>query len=243
VSVDGLSVINGRPASGHRPYLIEPSGSVRIRGWRRASNGRDLRFQSRDKSYASLMGHRNVGVIGLFAIEEAAWPPSPARSVAGEEGCGGLGPAGSRGRRRHGNCSRDRFTRLLGAICPQWQQADLHVTTTRWRPCARRACRWTVHPFGRRRVRAPSTAPAPKVRRRVRIGRLTIHGPRSWCGRQRFGEPQTAPQAVTATRRPRRISGSSTRLLAVNQTSLILVPDVGLQDDSVRNPGWRLSVT
>lgn len=80
VSVDGLSVINGRPASESSPgYLIDPSGSIRIKGWRRdLGTVAAFSFQEREKSYAVLMGHpENVGVIGLIAIEEAGWRLRP----------------------------------------------------------------------------------------------------------------------------------------------------------------------
>jgi hypothetical protein len=78
VSVDGLSVISGKPASRDgMGYVIDAGRSVTIKGWRR-----DLgfvaafRFTSRDDSYAARKGHaENVGVIGLVAFEERRWPP------------------------------------------------------------------------------------------------------------------------------------------------------------------------
>jgi hypothetical protein len=89
VSVDGLSVIDSRPASEQHPgYLVDPGGSVRILGWRR---DRDtvaaFRFVAREESYASRLGYpENVGVIGLVAIEEYAhWPqPRIEKRAAGE---------------------------------------------------------------------------------------------------------------------------------------------------------------
>jgi hypothetical protein len=78
VSVDGLSVINGRPASeAHPGYIVEPGGSVLIKGWRR---DRDtvaaFSFEDRAQSYASRVGRpENIGVIGLIAIEEMTWSP------------------------------------------------------------------------------------------------------------------------------------------------------------------------
>jgi hypothetical protein len=78
VSVDGLSVITGRPASEASPgYLVDPHGSIRIKGWRRSLDTvAAFSFQEREKSYAQLMGYPdNVGVIGLIAIEEMGrWP-------------------------------------------------------------------------------------------------------------------------------------------------------------------------
>jgi hypothetical protein len=73
VSVDGLSVINGRPASRDHPgYIVAPRSDILIKGWRR---DRDtvaaFSFEEREKSYASRVGHpENIGVIGLVAIEE-----------------------------------------------------------------------------------------------------------------------------------------------------------------------------
>jgi hypothetical protein len=106
VSVDGLSVINGKPASKASPaYLVAPHSSVLIKGWRRdLDTVAAFRFVERDKSYASLMGRpENIGVIGLIAIEEEATPlprlelekkdsaaPS-ARPVKGEVGGTGTG--------------------------------------------------------------------------------------------------------------------------------------------------------
>jgi len=95
VSVDGLSVISGRPASEASPgYLVEPGGSILIDGWRRdRATVAAFRFVDREASYAKLMGHsENVGVIGLIAHEELAPLPrplleksAPARSFARED--------------------------------------------------------------------------------------------------------------------------------------------------------------
>jgi hypothetical protein len=106
VSVDGLSVINGKPASKASPaYLVAPHSSILIKGWRRSLDTvAAFRFVERDKSYASLMGRpENVGVIGLIAVEEEARPlprlelekkdsaaPS-ARTLKGEVGGTGTG--------------------------------------------------------------------------------------------------------------------------------------------------------
>ena len=78
VSVDGLSVINGRPASEDHPgYIVAPRGDILIKGWRR---DRDtvaaFSFEEREKSYASRVGHpENIGVIGLVAIEDMGRRP------------------------------------------------------------------------------------------------------------------------------------------------------------------------
>jgi hypothetical protein len=80
VSVDGLSVVNGRPASEDSPgYLVAPYSSVVIKGWRRNLDAvAAFRFVGRDESYAGKTGRpENIGVIGLVAIEELVWQPRP----------------------------------------------------------------------------------------------------------------------------------------------------------------------
>jgi hypothetical protein len=78
VSVDGLSVINGRPASeSGTGYLVSPHSSILIKGWREnLEKVAAFSFEERDKSYASLVGRpENIGVIGLIAIEEEVKTP------------------------------------------------------------------------------------------------------------------------------------------------------------------------
>jgi hypothetical protein len=80
VSVDGLSVLNGKPASETHPgYIVAPHNHVLIKGWRQSMDTvAAFRFVEREKSYASLIGKpENVGVIGLVAIEELGGPPRP----------------------------------------------------------------------------------------------------------------------------------------------------------------------
>jgi hypothetical protein len=80
VSVDGLSVIHGRPASADSPgYLVAPYSHIVIPGWRRSLDAvAAFRFVEREKSYAGQTGRpENVGVIGLVAIEEQVWRPRP----------------------------------------------------------------------------------------------------------------------------------------------------------------------
>jgi hypothetical protein len=80
VSVDGLSVINGKPASEASPgYLVDPSGHIVIKGWRRSMDAvAAFHFVDREESYAKLMGRpENIGVIGLLAIEELVLRPLP----------------------------------------------------------------------------------------------------------------------------------------------------------------------
>lgn len=81
VSVDGLSVINGEPASeAHPGYIVAPYSHILIKGWRRSMElVAAFRFVQRDKSYAGLVGKpENIGVIGLVAVEELVWQAGPA---------------------------------------------------------------------------------------------------------------------------------------------------------------------
>jgi len=74
VSVDGLDVVNGRPASlGFRGYIVPPHGQVQIDGWRRSqSTVAAFRFGSVGESYAAERGEaRNVGVVGVALYAEA----------------------------------------------------------------------------------------------------------------------------------------------------------------------------
>jgi hypothetical protein len=80
VSVDGLSVISGKPASETSTgYLVDPRSSILVKGWRRdLGTVAAFSFEEREKSYAHLMGHpENVGVIGLIAVEEQVWWSRP----------------------------------------------------------------------------------------------------------------------------------------------------------------------
>jgi len=80
VSVDGLSVITGRPASeDDAGYIVAPGNHIVIKGWRRnRETVAAFSFEEREKSYASRTGHpENIGVIGLVAFEEMSWRPRP----------------------------------------------------------------------------------------------------------------------------------------------------------------------
>jgi hypothetical protein len=77
-SVDGLDVIDGRPASlSKRGYILEPHGSVVIDGFRRSDRAvAAFRFGSVRDSYAArTTGDRNVGVIGFafYAERGSEW--------------------------------------------------------------------------------------------------------------------------------------------------------------------------
>lgn len=78
VSVDGLDVIRGKPASTlGRGYILAPYGDLRVEGFRRSdSQVAAFRFGGVAESYAARTGHaRDVGVIGVALFEEQV-PPS-----------------------------------------------------------------------------------------------------------------------------------------------------------------------
>ena len=79
VSVDGLSVITGQPASENDPgYIIAPTAAFSSKAGGNLGSVAAFRFVDRDKSYASLMGKaENIGVIGLIAFEERIIVPFP----------------------------------------------------------------------------------------------------------------------------------------------------------------------
>jgi hypothetical protein len=75
VSVDGLDVIDGKPAaSGKRGYLVPAWGYVDIDGWRLSGEqAAAFRFSAVADSYAArTSGARNVGVIGAAIFPERA---------------------------------------------------------------------------------------------------------------------------------------------------------------------------
>jgi hypothetical protein len=72
-SVDGLDVIDGRPAAyGKRGYLIDAYATLDIDGFRRSSEAvAAFRFGSVRDSYAARTGSdRNVGIIGVAVFRE-----------------------------------------------------------------------------------------------------------------------------------------------------------------------------
>jgi hypothetical protein len=79
-SVDGLDVIDGRPADpNRRGYIVAPHGVLTIDGFRRSSDAvAAFRFGRVADSYAAqTTGDRNVGVVGMaiFAERGAGWTP------------------------------------------------------------------------------------------------------------------------------------------------------------------------
>jgi hypothetical protein len=78
LSVDGLSVLDGKPA-GHqsRGYLINPRGVIRIPGWLLDSlTVAKFAFSGMPQSYAAQSGNdaRNNGVIGAMVFREKPLP-------------------------------------------------------------------------------------------------------------------------------------------------------------------------
>lgn len=79
LSVDGLDVLDGKPASTSRPgYVIEPGKTLEIEGFRTSYDAvAAFQFSSVSQSYANLRhgDTRNVGVIGLAAYTEKGMDP------------------------------------------------------------------------------------------------------------------------------------------------------------------------
>ena len=79
LSVDGLSVIDGKPAGNQSSgYLIEANKSIRIPGWTLDNaNVAKFAFAGKQESYATQMSgdSRNNGVIGVMAFSEKYTPP------------------------------------------------------------------------------------------------------------------------------------------------------------------------
>ena len=76
-SVDGLDVMDGRPADpGRRGYLVDPHGVLTIDGFRTSdSSVAAFRFGRVADSYAAqTVGDRNVGVVGLAIFAERSGP-------------------------------------------------------------------------------------------------------------------------------------------------------------------------
>ena len=73
VSVDGLSINNGKPAGLDSPgYIVEANGTLDVPGWLvDAAEAAQFVFGSRSSSYAASKGDaQNTGVIGLMVFEE-----------------------------------------------------------------------------------------------------------------------------------------------------------------------------
>lgn len=81
LSVDGLDVLDGKPAAFHkRGYLVDPRGEVEIDGFRQSMDTvAAFRFGSVRGSYAGQKygDTRNVGVIGVAVFNEVGTSPAP----------------------------------------------------------------------------------------------------------------------------------------------------------------------
>jgi hypothetical protein len=80
-SVDGLDVIDGKPADpNRRGYIVDPHDALVIDGFRTSeANVAAFRFGRVAESYAAqTSGDRNVGIVGLaiFAERGAVWTPA-----------------------------------------------------------------------------------------------------------------------------------------------------------------------
>lgn len=80
-SVDGLDVIDGKPADpNRRGYIVDPHDTLVIDGFRTSdANVAAFRFGAVSDSYAAqTSGDRNVGVVGLAIFSErgAVWTPA-----------------------------------------------------------------------------------------------------------------------------------------------------------------------
>lgn len=79
LSVDGLDVLDGKPASFRkRGYIINPGQTLEVKGWRTSQDAvAAFKFSSVSGSYSNLKGSgtRNVGVIGMAVFAEKGVDP------------------------------------------------------------------------------------------------------------------------------------------------------------------------
>lgn len=87
VSVDGLDVVDGKPASlRKRGYILAPEQTVEIRGWRSSEEEvASFMFSPVGGSYSHLKHGetRNIGVVGLAVFTEKGIDPWSGRSADG----------------------------------------------------------------------------------------------------------------------------------------------------------------
>lgn len=72
-SIDGLSVMNGQPATSESiGYVVPGYNSLEVKGWRTSeSDSCKFEFSNKKESYAGqLVGQLNCGVIGVMVYEE-----------------------------------------------------------------------------------------------------------------------------------------------------------------------------
>jgi hypothetical protein len=78
MSVDGLSVMDGKPAGAEsQGYVIHPYSTIEIEGWRVSDTAvNKFYFSGKGKSYNAKMGedNKNIGVIGIMVFAEEVKP-------------------------------------------------------------------------------------------------------------------------------------------------------------------------
>ena len=88
VSVDGLDVVDGKPASlRKRGYILSPEQIIEIRGWRSSEEEvASFMFSSVGGSYSHLKHGqtRNIGVVGLAVFTERGIDPWSGRAADGQ---------------------------------------------------------------------------------------------------------------------------------------------------------------
>jgi hypothetical protein len=85
LSVDGLDVIDGRPASFRkRGYIVNPNRKLVVEGFRQSTEAVAFRFGPARESYAAEKYHntRNVGVIGIAYSTKWALIRGPTKKCA-----------------------------------------------------------------------------------------------------------------------------------------------------------------
>ena len=130
VSVDGLDVLDGRPATTtKRGYIIPAFGETTIEGFRTSMDEvAAFRFSSVRDAYASRKGDdRNVGVIGVAFFRERAPEPPPVIAPRA-----GAAPAESEGRgaRRPESAPAPKRDERPGLGTAWGEQRDSRVRTT-----------------------------------------------------------------------------------------------------------------
>lgn len=79
MSVDGLDVLDGKPASTKkRGYIIQPGKTLTVKGFRKSAQAvAAFKFASVNSSYTNLSGKgtRNIGVIGMAVFTEKGVDP------------------------------------------------------------------------------------------------------------------------------------------------------------------------
>jgi hypothetical protein len=135
LSVDGLSVIDGKPAGNQsQGYLIESRGVIRIPGWMlNAATVAKFAFSATEQSYTSESGGdtKNNGVIGAMVFREKVSYPYPVYTFNSTTGTapnylGGITTSGSMDARPRG-------------ITSSGSMADTAIASTIMQNCAQQS--------------------------------------------------------------------------------------------------------